>query len=219
MNRIKVVAFDCDGVLFDSKEANTAYYNQILNRFGYPDMTPEQEVYAHMHAADQVMAYLFPDREILGRANTVRGEVGYLPFIQYMRMEPYLKEMLERLRPVIKTAIATNRTNTMPTILKTHDLGDAFDLVVTAQDVRRPKPDPEMLLNILTHFDIRPDEAVYVGDSLLDEQAARAAGIPLVAYKNQELAAACHVDSFMDLADRLLAGDNFNNPQPGPRPT
>jgi len=204
MNQIKVVAFDCDGVLFDSEDANTAYYNQILERFGRPPMTPEQVYYAHMHAADQVMAHLFPDRRLLKKANAVRGEVGYFPFIKYMRIEPHLKEVLGLLRPKYKTAIATNRTNTMPHVLREHGLEGQFDHVVTAMNVSRPKPDPEMLLNILNFFDIRPKEAVYVGDSELDEQAAAAAGITFISYKNGELIAEYHINSFQELAALLL---------------
>jgi HAD superfamily hydrolase (TIGR01509 family) len=205
MNRIKVVAFDCDGVLFDSEDANTAYYNQILERFGRPPMTPEQVAYAHMHAADQVMAHLFPDRQILARANTFRGEVGYLPFIKYMRIEPHLKEILALLRKKYKTAIATNRTNTMPHVLRTHGLEGQFDHVVTAMNVSRPKPDPEMLINMLTFFGIQPEEAVYIGDSELDEQAATAAKIPFIAYKNNLLTATHHINSFKGLASLLLS--------------
>ena len=204
MTHIKVVAFDCDGVLFDSKDANTAYYNRILHQFGRPAMTPRQVVYAHMHTADQVMEHLFPDKALLKQADTARGEMGYLPFIKYMRIEPYLKTLLKLLRPKFKTAIATNRTNTMPHVLKAHSLENEFDLVVTAMDVRRPKPDPEMLINILSHFRIAPDEAIYVGDSELDEQAAKAAGIPLVAFGNHNLTAEYHIDSFQELGALLL---------------
>ena len=204
MIHVKVVAFDCDGVLFDSEDANTAYYNQILHNLGRPPMTPRQAVYAHMHTADQAMAYLLPDKATLMRAETIRGQVGYLPFIKYMRIEPYLKTLLKRLRSNFKTAIATNRTNTMPYVLKAHGLENQFDHVVTAMDVDRPKPDPEMLINILTYFKIHPDQAVYVGDSELDEQSAKAAGIPLVAYKNQDLSAAYHINSFQELETLLL---------------
>lgn len=199
MNHLKVVAFDCDGVLFDSEDANTAYYNHFLRRFGLSDMTSEQVVYAHMHTADQVMAHLIPDQDLLSRANAARGEVGYLPFIKHMRIEPYLKTLLKLLRPKFKIAIATNRTDTMPHVLSAHGLEGWFDLVVTARDVRNPKPAPEMLTNILTHFNIRPEEALYIGDSKLDEQAADAAGVPLVAFKNQALSATFHIESFKEL--------------------
>jgi HAD superfamily hydrolase (TIGR01509 family) len=120
-------------------------------------------------------------------------------------MEPNLKEVLGQLRGKFKTAIATNRTNTMPSVLKEHDLEGQFDHVVTAGNVKRPKPDPEMLLNILAFFDITPHQAVYVGDSELDEQASAAAGMPFIAYKNRKLKATFHVDSFKDLAELLLA--------------
>ena len=38
----KVIIYDCDGVLFDSKEANEAFYNHILDHFGMPPLEPEQ---------------------------------------------------------------------------------------------------------------------------------------------------------------------------------
>lgn len=204
MTHIKVVVFDCDGVLFDSKDANTAYYNRILHQFGCPAMTPDQVAYAHMHTAGEVMEHLFPDKALLERANAARAEMGYLPFIKYMRIEPYLKTLLKLLHPNFKTAIATNRTNTMPHVLKAHDLENEFDLVVTAMDVKRPKPDPEMLINILTYFEIGPEEAIYVGDSELDEQAAKAAGVPLVAFDNRTLSAEYHIVSFEELGELLL---------------
>jgi HAD superfamily hydrolase (TIGR01549 family) len=119
-------------------------------------------------------------------------------------MEPYLKEVLEQLRSKYKTAVATNRTTTMHLVLREHDLEGQFDHVVTAGDVQRPKPNPEMLLNILNFFNLGPEQAVYVGDSELDEQAAVAAGIPFIAYKNRKLMASSHIDSFRDLAKLLL---------------
>ncbi len=42
MKNIEVVAFDCDGVMFDTINANMAYYNKILEHFGRPAMTPQQ---------------------------------------------------------------------------------------------------------------------------------------------------------------------------------
>ena len=61
MKNIKVVAFDCDGVLFNTEKANKAYYNQVLNQFGLPVMTKEQFVFTQMNTVDQSLAYLFKD--------------------------------------------------------------------------------------------------------------------------------------------------------------
>ena len=189
MTDIKVVVFDCDGVLFDTEKANKAYYNQVLNHFGAPDMTPEQFAYAHMHTADESIAYLFQDLGKYEEAQAYRKQMGYFRFIDTMEIEPHLKPLLRKLRPKYGTAIATNRSDTMQAVLEVHDLVGCFDMVVSALDVAHPKPHPESLNQILAYFRIDPGNAIYVGDSIVDEQAAKAAGIPLVAYRNPSLSA------------------------------
>ncbi|MBN1930888.1 MAG: HAD family hydrolase [Desulfobacterales bacterium] len=199
MRDIKVVAFDCDGVLFDSVKANSYYYNNILAHFDRPAMTPEQFTYTHMHTVKESLAYLFEDRRKIEAANDYCKKISYIPFIKYMKIEPYLRPLLQRLRPKYKTAIATNRTDTMNYVLIEHDLEGCFDIVVSALDVEHPKPHPDQLIKILNHFNIEPNEAIYVGDSQLDEIAAKAAGISLVAYKNNSLSADHHIESLKEL--------------------
>ena len=199
MEQVKVVIFDCDGVMFDSKDANEAYYNQILAHFGKPPMNPQQSKYVHMHTADQSVAYLFNDDPLVEQALAYRHQISYFPFIPLMEMEPYLKAFLGYLRPAYKTAISTNRSDTMNRVLLDHGLEAYFDLVISSLDVRYPKPHPESLIKILNHFSLSPHEAIYVGDSQIDELAAKAAGIPLVAYKNRDLSAALHVEHFKGL--------------------
>jgi phosphoglycolate phosphatase len=206
MKHIKVVAFDCDGVMFDSEEANTAYYNQVLNHIGKPAMTPEQAAYAHVHTVGEVIGFLVPEKESLEKANAYRKQIGYLPFIRHMRIEPHLKSLLRFLRPNYKIAIATNRTDTMPRVLSDHGLEGQFDQVVTALDVTRPKPDPEMLLKILKFFKINADQMLYIGDSALDSLAAKGAGAPFVAYDNPTLSAEYHIQSLKELESSLRNG-------------
>ena len=55
-------------------------------------------------------------------------------------------------------------------------LEKAFDFVVTAADVGRPKPFPGPLLRVLDYFGIAPDQALYVGDSEVDEAAGKGSG-------------------------------------------
>ncbi len=198
--QFQVVAFDCDGVLFDTVAANTAYYNSILAAMGRPEMTPSQFAYAHMHTAEAALANLFPDTEDYDQAQAHRRRMGYASFIPLMRMEPHLTELLRRLRPVCRTALVTNRADTMPAVLAAFDLESAFDLVVTALDVAHPKPHPEPLLRVLSHFHLPSESVLYVGDSRVDEVAAEAAGVPLAAFDNPALASArYHIQSLRDL--------------------
>jgi phosphoglycolate phosphatase len=191
---IEVVAFDCDGVMFDSSAANRAYYNQVLLHLELPVMTTEQSAFAHMHTVDESLRYLIDDPDTLAAAQQYRRQMSYLSFIRHMVMEPYLKALLAKLRPAFKTAIATNRTDTMDRVLVEHDLEGQFDLVVTAMDVSRPKPHPEQLQVILSHFNIGPDRMIYIGDSALDAQAAQAADVPFIAFGNTNLLANIHID-------------------------
>ena len=199
MKNIKVVAFDCDGVMFDTMKANMAYYNQILDHFGRPAMSTEQFAFSHMHTADQSIANLFNDMESFEAAQAYRKNMSYLPFLKYMVIEPYLKPLLEKIRPRYKTAVATNRSDTMDSVLSEHGLEGHFDLIVSAADVDRPKPHPDPLIKILEHFGIEPYHSIYVGDSKLDEIAAKAAGMPFVAYKNRSLSADFYIQSLKEV--------------------
>ncbi len=200
---LKVVAFDCDGVMFDSSKSNRAYYDHILAHFERPPMTDEQFVYAHMHTVNEALAHLFDDRGTLEQVLQYCRKLSYMPFIRHMVIEPHLKDVLARLRPVYHTAIATNRTNTMAHVLEEHGLTDAFDKVVTASDVRRAKPDPEQLLVILAHFQIDSGQMLYIGDSPLDAMAAHQADVPFVAFGNPELEAQVHIQNLRQIMDLL----------------
>lgn len=200
---VKVVAFDCDGVMFDSREANRAYYDHLLAHFQLPAMTPAQLAYAHMHTVDEALARLIPDDATRCAAHAYRRQLGYLPFLRYMQMEPGLVPLLERLRPRYKTAVATNRTDTMAHVLAENRIEHLFDLVVCALDVQFPKPHPEALIKVMDHFAVAPEEVIYVGDSQVDATAAGAAGVAFVAYRNPDLTADHHIRHLADVVDWL----------------
>jgi phosphoglycolate phosphatase len=203
MKPIKVVAFDCDGVLLDTEQANRAYYNHLLEHFGRPSMTEAQFNFIHMHTLDESLAFLFPDPERLKAAQSYRKSMDYSWYLSLLRLEPHLLSLLKKIRPKRKTAIATNRTDTLQRLLDEFQLDGYFDLVVTASDVQRPKPHPDALLKILEYFSIEAHQAIYIGDSQLDELAAKAAGIPLVAYRNKSLSSDYHVQNLQELEDLL----------------
>ena len=199
MKNVKAVIFDCDGVMIDTAQANRVYYSRILQHFGRPAVTDEQFAFVHMHTVTESIAYLFPDKATLAAAHDFRRNMDYNQYLKYLTLEPHLVPLLARLRPQIKTAIATNRTDTMNRLLAEFNLDGCFDLVVTSSDVKRPKPHPDVLLKILDYFVLKPFQTVYIGDSPVDEMAARAAGIPLVAFRNRELSSGCHVDTLKEL--------------------
>lgn len=218
MTPLKLVVFDCDGVMFDSKNANRVYYNHIRQTFARPPMDENELEYVHMHHVMDSIRHLFRAWPAdLERVEAYRRNLDYSHFLQYMIMEPDLIEFLDFLRPVskaelsslpaqtklmphgCKTAISTNRTSTMGQVLKMFNLEGRFDKVVTAIDVAHPKPHPEALEQILAHFGFDVDEAVYIGDSMVDREHTASLGMRLIAFKNQALPAEYHVQNFMEI--------------------
>jgi phosphoglycolate phosphatase len=193
---LKLVAFDCDGVLFDSRRANTAYYNAILKQFQRPPLSPAAADFVHCHTVGQSLEFLFGDYPDLETVLAFARRLDYAPFFPLMVVESYLREFLEFLRPEFFTAVATNRTLTARQVFRHHGLAEYFDLVVSAQDVTHPKPHPESFWRILGHFGLAPEEALFIGDSRVDEEFAKNAGVALVAYRNPGLAADHYLESF-----------------------
>jgi HAD superfamily hydrolase (TIGR01509 family) len=160
----------------------------------------EQVAYIHMATADESVRYIFRGTPYLEQAQAYRFQMDYTPFIEDMVPEPGLRELLALLKPSCGLAVATNRSNTIQKVLESYGLADTFDIVVCSLDVTRPKPHPESLFKILDFFSIRPDQALYVGDSTVDAETAKAASVPFVAYKNRNLDAAFHVEQLLDIA-------------------
>lgn len=201
---VRVVIFDCDGVLFDSRAANIAYYNKILARFGMPLLTDEDTEVVHMYTAEDSVNYLFRHDPRLAEAQQYRTEVAYDEFIPFMVKEKHLEEVLQTLAERFKVALATNRTGSIHTILEIFNLKQYFDLVVCSLDVNYPKPHPETAHKILQYFNIVPFEAIYIGDTRVDEEVARLAGIPFIAYKNPQLVADYHMNDLREVVKLLV---------------
>jgi len=200
MSTIKVVAFDCDGVMFDTTEVNRMYYNLLLAHFGRPPVTETQLAFVHQHAVEEAVNMLFDgDSDLVAQVHAYRRTMDYRPLFAHMIIEPHLKAVLDWLKQRVRTAVVTNRTDTIGPVLDTFGLSHRFDAVISALDVRHPKPHPEPLLKILDLFAVNRDEVVYVGDSGVDEAAAAAAGVPLAAYRNPGLAAAWHIESLDEI--------------------
>jgi len=203
MLNVSVVAFDCDGVLFDTLEANRHYYNHILEHFGRPAMNEEQLRFVHAHTIQQALGNLFEDDRLRQAAYDFRKTINYGGFLKHLTMEPGLVGLLDWMHGKFHTAIATNRTDTMKHLLREFRLSDRFDYVVTSLDVERPKPAPDPLFKILAHFNAHPQQALFVGDSEVDASTAHAAGVPFVAYRNLSLPADHHIDRLQELRPLL----------------
>ncbi len=185
MTELQTIVFDCDGVLFESKQANLAYYNTILEHFGVAPITADDQsksTLCHTASSDQVLKELL-GADHAGEALAYAATLDYRQFIPYLTMEPGLAEALEELAVDFSLALATNRGLSAFDLLSHFGVRQYFSTVVTRKDVAYPKPWPDVLHEVGRRLDRQAHEMLFVGDSSLDLDAARRARVSFVAYK------------------------------------
>jgi phosphoglycolate phosphatase-like HAD superfamily hydrolase len=187
--------------MFDSFAANLAFYQRIMAVMGRPalDANNEQQMLVlHTYANREVLAHFFPDQAEFAVALQSAGDINYLDLVPMMVMEEGYRETLDALQGKVALAVCTNRSTSMGTVLEAFGLAAYFGCVMTASQVTNPKPHPEPLQRVLTHYGLAPHEALFVGDSEVDYLAATAAGVPFIAYKNAYPALA-RIDRHQDI--------------------
>jgi phosphoglycolate phosphatase len=185
-SKFKAVIYDCDGVIFESFEANFAFYSKVLAKFNKTALDRndmETMRLLHTYSSKDVVANLFADDPREADALRYAATIDYRELLPLMQMEAGFVETVAALHGRVNLAICTNRSTSVEMLLETFGLTSYFSFVMTAAKVANPKPHPEPLLKILEHYRICPDDALFVGDSELDQLAAAAAGVPFVAYK------------------------------------
>jgi len=187
INGYTTVIYDCDGVMFESFEANFAFYSKVLDKFGKPPLdrnSAETMHLLHTYSSRDVLARFFADDPCEEAALCFAASIDYRELLPFMHLEVELVETLQALYSRVNLAVCTNRSNSMELLLEDFGLTSYFGYVMTAAKVKNPKPHPEPLLKILEHYRITPGEALFVGDSELDQRSAEAAGVPFVSYKS-----------------------------------
>jgi phosphoglycolate phosphatase len=207
-SKIRCVIYDCDGVLFDSLEANTKLYNDLCAMVGRGPLRQEEIDYVHTHTVFEAIHFIFGGRDDLEKKALEilkEKQVDLKKYVHYLKMEPHLIEALERLKEKgILRVINTNRTTSMPYIMERFNLWPFFEMVVTALDVKNPKPHPESVEKIMAAFKLNKEEAVFVGDSEVDKQTAESSGVKFIAYKNPAIANGRYIEDHLDLLALLL---------------
>lgn len=198
--RYKALIYDCDGVMFNSLEANCIFYETVFAHMGVSLDRGDKDAMRVIHtfANQEVMKHFFSENDRWKEAVSFAGTIDYLKLIHLMEIESGLQETLEYLKGKIHLAVCTNRSTSMDAVLAGFNLTGYFSFVMTAAKASFPKPHPDPLLKILAHYNIKADEALFVGDSAVDSLAAEAAGVPFVAYR-ADLRGMARIDKHEDL--------------------
>lgn len=211
--KVKCVIYDCDGVLFDSFEANTKLYNDLCALVGRIPLKEEERRYVHSHTVFEAIHFIFgKENQLEKKALEYIKQVDLRNYVGYLEVEPHLFQTLEKLKEKgIFRVINTNRTTSMKHIMERFNLEPYFDMVVTALDVKNPKPHPESIEKIVAALKLKKEEAVFVGDSDVDKQTAESSGVTFIAYKSKEIANDLLIEDHLDILNLVLNGKDLRN--------
>ena len=173
---INAVLFDMDGVLLDSFEAWASLMDAAAHHFGHPPVSREafRAVYGQPTQGD--VDRFFPDQ-------TVESVEAYYAahFAEHagsVRVMPGAVEVIQTLDGLaVPTAVITNTASALA-----RDTLEAASLMpnalVSGSDVAAPKPAPDVIFRACEVLGVEPWDALVVGDTDYDKQAAAAAGAP-----------------------------------------
>jgi len=179
------VLFDFDFTLADSSRPSVECVNYGLVELGLPEAGIE-EILRTMGLTLQEILVALAGEEHRARANEF-ADLFILRSREVMVRDTVLFKEVPDCIDGLKALdcklgiISTKNRSVIEAILESERMSSQFDLIVGGEDVERYKPDPDGLLRALRGLGVSPDDAVYVGDSVPDAQAAEAASVPFIA--------------------------------------
>jgi phosphoglycolate phosphatase len=181
-----VVAFDLDGTLADTAPDLAAGLNHALAALGRPTVPPASVRHLVGHGG---RAMLKRGLEASGEASDELVELGYPIFLEYYaahicdgtRLFPGIATALGDIeRGGAALAVCTNKSEALTLkLLDALGLGGRFAAVVGGDTLPVRKPDPAPLVEAVARAG--GGRAAFVGDSIVDADTARAAGVPFIA--------------------------------------
>lgn len=177
---MKVVIFDMDGTAIDSGEAIYKTVNEVRDELNLPPLEKEFIIKA-INEPGRNLALEFYGIDTPSRSLKEGFEEKFKKFYdECATTYEGVKELLQKCKDAhYKVVLASNAPHdTLEKILKKNEIYELFDEVIGASKEIPQKPDPAMLHLAVSRT--KANKAIFVGDSLKDELAAKNANMPYV---------------------------------------
>ena len=176
----KAVLFDMDGVLLDSFDAWLSVVNATAAHFGYPPVV-EQAFRAIFGGPTQADVDAFFPKHTVANIEAFYA-ANFASHAAAATALPGAGRVLDELDAQgVPTAVITNTPSAIARRLL-ESLGLIPNALVAADNVANPKPAPDMIFRACEVLDVEPWDVIVVGDSVFDQQAAAAAGVPFAGF-------------------------------------
>ena len=185
-----LVMFDLDGTLVQTAPEIADAVNDLLREQSLPEVAEDLIATWIGHGTRELMTQAYAhatqiDTGTLRRTGTMdRLMPRFTVFYEQRcgtrsRLYPQVLETLRTLRQTeVRMAVVTNKEQRFTnTVLMAHQIRPFFDMVIAGDTLASKKPDPLPLRYCLDAFKVPASRALFVGDSQIDVDTARAAGV------------------------------------------
>ena len=183
--KLKAIIFDFDYTLGDGTEEIVISMNYALRKMGYLERTTEE--------IRKTIGLIV--EEALEMFEGVTDPEMQKQFVEYFvekinqivsthtELYPDMKNVLKALKEKdYKIAIvSTKHDNQLEAILEKFQIRDLVDMIVGSNNVPTPKPAPDGIHKVMQEMNLRKEEILYVGDSIVDAKTAENAGVQFAA--------------------------------------
>jgi HAD superfamily hydrolase (TIGR01509 family) len=200
---LKAVIFDMDGVIVDSEPLHKKVERILLAPYGIHPSDEELNSYMGIEMKVLITMYIrkYDMRVSFDDLYSDYKKHLFQVFSREIRAIPSAVGLIHGLKQSgLKLAVGSSAYRDLVLlVLKTLNLAEAFDAVVSGDDVRNGKPNPDIFLEAAKRLGCAPGECAVIEDSRNGVAAAKAAGMVCAGYQNPNSAG-----QDLRLADRIV---------------
>lgn len=208
LKNVKLVIFDLDGTLVNSSKDITNALNYAIKPHGFNPLTEKETIKMVGDGLTRLVEkFLGPDNQHI-KESVLNSFISYYTehLTDFTKPYPMVKETLAKLDKYKKAVISNKREFLSKKLLHNLDLLRFFDAVLGSDSALEKKPSPEPIKKALNNLNVRPEDAVIVGDSDNDILAGKNAGIKTIGvtygYRSAEMLK--DADFLINKIDELL---------------
>jgi len=184
-----LIIFDCDGTLADSEIAHNTVMMEQMHSLGLTDYTLDTTMDAFMGHSITGIAKILDEKHSIAfekDSHIVRQKRFAELLPDHIRMDGTTRPFVEKLHlDGQKIAVGSNgdRNNVIRT-LEAAGLKEFFpdEFIFTFEDVKHPKPAPDLYLHVCDAMQVKPENAIVIEDTIAGAMAGVAANIDTVGY-------------------------------------
>jgi putative hydrolase of the HAD superfamily len=187
--RVRAVLVDFGGVIMRSVDKSPR--SHLAKRLGMTSRDLEKIVF---ESESSIRASLgeIPEEghwQAIAKALSVSRQQGAKIIAEFFsgdRTDGVLLDFLRRLRPERKVGLLSNAWSGLRAVITSLNFEDVFDEMIISAEVGLMKPDPRIYHLALEKLGVRPEEAVFLDDMLINVQAARSIGMSAIQFTQPE---------------------------------